>query len=101
MTTKLTATYSNQVTTTISGWGQVDQNVSIVSLESIPDIQRGVIRRSVNDVIGMNPPESIGGNSPQGAGLRGFYIFDSISGLSNIANRSLPLYHEKSSENNG
>ena len=42
----------------------------------------------------MNQPGTIGGNVPQSTKQRGFYIFDSIAGISDFNNRSTPWHNE-------
>ena len=68
-TTEPPIIHSNQVIADVSRWGQVDQEISLVSMDSCPDIQRGVIGKSGDNGIGINLPRTIGGNSP--LGIRG------------------------------
>ena len=84
----------NQETTTLARLGKVDQNVSLGSLDIIPDVQRGGIVWSGNDSTGMNPPGPIGGNGPQVYGQRSFNTFYSIAGISDLFKRILPWHDE-------
>ena len=58
--------HSNHVIATVAIRAHGNQNVSLGSLDSHPEVLRGVIGQSCNDGIGMNPPGTIGGNLPQG-----------------------------------
>ena len=59
---KPTAIHYEQVTTAVDRRGHGDYSVSIESMESRPDVQRGGKRQIHNDGIRMNPPGTIGGN---------------------------------------
>ena len=56
--------HSNQAGTTIARWGHGDQNIFLFSLESRTEARSGVLGRSINDGIGMNPPRTIEGTRP-------------------------------------
>ena len=56
--------HSNQATATIGRWVRGDWNISLVSMESHPEVQIGRIGQSSNDSIGMNLLVTIGGNLP-------------------------------------
>ena len=94
-TTGLSATHSNQATTTISGWGESDHNVSLGILDSSPAVQRWGIGQSGNDDIKVNPPGTIGCNSRGGSGWRVFDILFSTPGISDFAKRRAPWYDAK------
>ena len=49
----------------------------------------------------MNPLGTIRGSVPQGAGKRGFKIFNSVSGIFYFSNRRLPWKNETINENDG
>ena len=101
--------HSKQFTNTIYGWVQGYSNVSLGSLDSSPDVRKGVIGWSGNssDVTGMKPPGPIGGNIQQGYWKSSFDIFnqgsmlDSMSGISDFSNRRSPWHDEILSENSG
>ena len=64
-------------------------------------MQREVIGWSCNDATGMNPHVPIGGNGPHGGGRGIFYIFNSISGISDFSNRILSWHDKTSNEKTG
>ena len=88
MTTEPPVIHSHQATTNISGRGQGDQNVPLVSLKSHPDVRRGGISPSGNFGIGVNPHGTIRGNGPQGTGQRVFNVFISTTGIKYFSNSS-------------
>ena len=100
-TTEPPAVHSNQATNTFSIWGKGKRNVSLGSMESSPDVLKGVIGQSGNDGIVMNPPGTIGGKCQQGSGKRGFDIFNSGMGISDSENRIVSWHDEMISENYG
>ena len=56
---------SNQASSIIDRRGHSDRNISFVSLYSCMEMQSGVFRRNSNDIIGVNPPRTIGRIKPQ------------------------------------
>ena len=88
-------------TTTIYGWVRVDQNISLVSLESSTDVRRRGIGKIGDGGIKINPPGTVRGNVPQGNRWRCYKIFDSVTGVYYFSNRSAPWNDEAISENAG
>ena len=70
--TEASAIHSDPVTSSIAIWGHSDQNDSLSSMESYPEVQRRGIGQSGNDGIRMDPPITIGGNGPWSTG-RGIF----------------------------
>ena len=64
-------------------------------------MQREEIGRSGNNAIGPNPPGTIGDNFSQGAGQKGFNIFNYVVVISYLSSRRFPWHHETSGENDG
>ena len=91
----------DQVTATFYIWGHGDWNVSLGSLESFPEEQRGGIGKIGIDVIIMNPPGTIGGNLPKGTGWGGLDIFDSLTIISYSSNKSASCHGAEISKNPG
>ena len=93
-TAELPVINSNQATTKVSRSRQGYQDASLGSMESSPDVRRGVMRRSGKYFIGMNSPKPIRGNISHGDRQRGFDISDSVAGISDSSKSKLPWHNE-------
>ena len=77
-------TQFNQATATISIWVHFDWNISIAIMEICTEVRRGVFGRISNGKIGMNPPRTIIGISPQVTNQGILNLFNPIRGTSNF-----------------
>ena len=92
---------SNQSTDIIDRQVQTDRNISLGSLESRTEVQRGGIMWSSNYVISMNPPVTTGVIIPHVTRQGSFNLFNPIRGKSDFSDRSVLLYGAAISENPG
>ena len=73
---------------------QTGTRISLGSLKIRSEVQRGLLWSSGNDIIRMNLTVIIGGNFPQGTGLVGFNIFDSIRWMLDFSNMTAASWHD-------
>ena len=85
--------HTNQDTTTIAILLHGDWDISLISLKSHTEVQRGGLWRSSNDVIGTNSPVTIRSNFPQGTSPGSLDIFDSLGGMLDFSKIRALLCH--------